>query len=591
MSTVSKSLPHVLFNLLNQESLKPRYAYPEHTPNGIIWHYRSRQQVRDRISSIIQFLRENGVRLGTRVAIISGTRPEWLELDLAILACGGISVSVYPSLPSIDIGFILADSECEIVIAENEEQIKKLIYLESTPIVLPKRDNIESETITINIKKILCIEESSITHDKMHFLSEVFKNKADIYINQMITQDTVSSLVYTSGTTGPSKGVIQTHGNHLANIEQAIKTKMFAMDGDLFLFLPLAHSFARLIGYLGMLTPSVIKFCGVASKTSSKVDLVLVAKEMSSAGSCVVPAVPRLFEKIKDSIIQQSKGQSLSSKILKLTILFSYKPNSIGWLLTSYIRKKLKRKIFGSNFSHAISGGAKLPVEVNKFFWRLGIEIYEGYGLTETCVATHVNLRNKNKIGSVGPAFDNLEVKIAEDGEILFKGPNVSKGYWNRPIATADSFDSQGWFHSGDIGHIDEDGYLFITDRKKDLVITAGGKKVPPLKIENIITSLPEFSQAIYYGDGKPYCIALVNLNPNLYPNIPEPDKLNEIFYNALKKINESLSSFESVKKLGLMNEEPTIENGLLTPTLKLKRKLAIDRFKDLIEKLYQEKE
>jgi long-chain acyl-CoA synthetase len=350
----------------------------------------------------------------------------------------------------------------------------------------------------------------------------------------------------------------------------------------MFLFLPLAHSFARLINYLGALTPVEICFCGVANKKKTVVDLVQVAAEMSSCGANVVPSVPRLFEKMKSSL--ESPKPGIQGILIKLTLSTAGQFwNPIYWLL-SPIRKKIRKKIFGTNFSHAISGGAKLPPSITAFFKNLGINIYEGYGLTETCVATNVNLPNKWRIGSVGPAFDKVEIKISEDGEILFKGPNITSGYWNRPLATAESWDQLGWFHTGDIGHLDKDGFLYITDRKKDLIVTAGGKKIPPLKVESLLLSYSIISQSIYYGDAKPFCIALVYLSPDAKndPNITE--KLEII----RKEINSQLASFESIKKIIQLPYELTIENGMLTPTLKIKRKVVVEKFSKLIEEQYK---
>jgi long-chain acyl-CoA synthetase len=373
---------------------------------------------------------------------------------------------------------------------------------------------------------------------------------------------------------------------------------MFALDGSLFLFLPLAHSFARLIAYLGFLSPATLKFAGVASTTSSKVDLARVAKEMCNASAEVVPVVPRLLEKVKDSIIQKSRAGTLAARILSITLQASQRvwqaqqsngaPSLLDQIIvaaTGSIRTKIKEQIFGTCYRHAISGGAKLPVDVANFFWSLNIPVFEGYGLTETCVATNVNRIDRYRLGSVGPAFDYIHTKIAEDGEILFKGPNITQGYYKRPRATEESWDSEGWFHTGDIGHLDTDGFLFITDRKKDLVVTAGGKKVPPIKVENLLIRSPEVDHAIYFGDGKPYCVALVSLNQAA--RALDTAAQEKIIESVRVDTNKELASFEEVKKIALLPQELTVENGMLTPTLKVKRKVVINTFRSLIESLY----
>jgi long-chain acyl-CoA synthetase len=598
----SQNIAQSFFDICTNDPSSTAYFFPISDPSGQIqWESRSRSESLQRVQKIHLYLKSICVSQGSKVAILSGTRPEWIEIDIAILSLGGICVSIYPSLPATDVGFILADSESTIIFAENQEQVDKLCWLSQNQITLPARDHIPESVTQITFKKVIVIEE--LLHEPIETiaLSKILAYELPQNFSvdtSSISRDSISSLVYTSGTTGPAKGVIQTHGNHLANVEQAILSKMFALSGTLFLFLPLAHSFARLLGYVGFLTPVTLKFCGVSSTTTSKVDLVRVAKEMCSASSNVVPAVPRLFEKIKDSLFQKSTGTKLSSRILKMTINAARKTwdartrntsvsllNQIVFTATASIRLKIKQQIFGKDFQHGISGGAKLPVDVAEFFWSLEIPIFEGYGLTETCVATNVNRTDRFKIGSVGPAVERVETKIAEDGEILFKGPNITKGYFNRPAATNESWDSEGWFHTGDIGRLDNEGFLFITDRKKDIIVTAGGKKVPPLKVENLLTRSPFIDHAIYIGDGRPFCIALVSLNQSAIATAPHPE--NRILELIQQEVNKELATFEEVKKIGVIPDELTVENGMLTPTLKVKRKVIINKYSTLIDSLY----
>jgi long-chain acyl-CoA synthetase len=596
-----QSIPQSFFDLSSSQPDAIAYYYPSHSPSGAIaWFSRTRIESLTRVKKIRAHLEKLGVSTGTKVAIIAGTRPEWMEIDLAILSLGAVCVSIYPSLPPAEVGFILADSETTVVFAENQEQLDKLTWLSQQPITLPARDSIPETTALITMQHIIAIEQLSQTSLSYTSLADILAAEVPTttYDFSGLTRDTISSLVYTSGTTGPAKGVIQTHGNHLSNVEQAIRSNMFALDGSLFLFLPLAHSFARLIAYLGFLSPATLKFAGVASTTSSKVDLARVAKEMCNASAEVVPVVPRLLEKVKDSIIQKSRAGTFAARILSITLQASQRvwqaqqsngaPSLLDQIIvaaTGSIRTKIKEQIFGTCYRHAISGGAKLPVDVANFFWSLDIPVFEGYGLTETCVATNVNRINRYRLGSVGPAFDFIQTKIAEDGEILFKGPNITQGYYKRPRATEESWDSEGWFHTGDIGHLDADGFLFITDRKKDLIVTAGGKKVPPIKVENLLIRSPEVDHAIYFGDGKPYCVALVSLNQAARTlDTAAQEKLIE---SIRVDTNKELASFEEVKKIALLPQELTVENGMLTPTLKVKRKVVINTFRSLIESLY----
>lgn len=609
----AKNIPELFFSLATKSPEEPLYAAPRSEDGAITWFKSTYKDSAARVRAIASFLTKQGVTPGTSIAIISGTRPEWMEIDLAILSVGGITVSIYPSLPHNDCGFILYDSDAQIVFAENEEQLNKLRTLELEETLIPQRDELPASKTKLSFRTIVTIE-SVTQHPRAVSLSSILEGEKDAPIPTQfnsLDRATIASLVYTSGTTGPSKGVVQTHGNHLANVEQAIQCGMFALDGNLFLFLPLAHSFARLIGYLGFLTPAFIKFCGVADTRSSKVDLVKVAKEMRSADANVIPSVPRLFEKIKATLEEKAQSKNIQGRLLA-TVLWSAQTRyrayrqegsfnifaSLLFFVTASIRKKIRLGIFGPHFRHAISGGAKMPADVSHFFWSLGIPIYEGYGLTETCVATNVNRVEKNRIGTVGPALNGVQIKIATDGEILFKGPNITKQYRNRPLATREAWDEEGWFHTGDIGHLDGE-FLVITDRKKDLVITAGGKKVPPQKIENILTQSPFIAQAVYCGDEKPYCVALVTLNIGTIKEALKAKKITPVeplhtqpevialLDAAREATNKQLSSFEAVKKIAIIPEEFTVENGILTPTLKVKRKVVLSKYKDLYESLY----
>jgi len=580
----------------------------ESGPRFISLNYRA---VSERIEKIAQYLHSVQVKPGDRVAILSNTRPEWLEIDLAILSIGAITVSVYHSIPATEVGYILWDSGAKVVFCENEEQTNKILSLTKEKFKIPAREDSEESLVSLSINHIASIEAVS-EHPDVVELDTIFEDDSlplkPILPDGLITRDSIAALVYTSGTTGPPKGVIQTHGNHLTNIRQALLSGMFAPEGTLFLFLPLAHAFARLIGYLGFFTPAILHFPSIASTTKSIVDLGRVAEDMQFSNAHVVPAVPRLFEKIKSKIEAQSNRKNIKGILLKLMLQSARKTfqssregkatDTVTQLLyagMAPLRAKVKHQIFGSHFLHAISGGAKLPTDVNEFFEMLSIPIFEGYGLTETVVATNVNRTNQKKIGSVGPVLDKVEVKIAEDGEILFRGANISPGYYNRPKATAESW-KDGWFHTGDIGHIDSEGFLFITDRKKDLIVTAGGKKIPPQELEVALKESPFISQAIVLGDGKPFIVALLTPDVLGFQSIGIDDPFSSttdtrnILSGELQKVNMNRASFETIKDFRVLPEELSIENGFLTPTLKIKRKVVMDAYRELIDDMYKGK-
>jgi long-chain acyl-CoA synthetase len=539
--------------------------------------------------------------------------------DMAAQTIGAIVVSVYQSLTAAEAGFILYDSKASFVFIENEEQARKIAWLKDNPCPIPEREDIPASYERLNLSTIIAFETTpslsgiDIVRDIVESTSLPSLPPAT---PAEISRSSIASYVYTSGTTGPPKGVIQTHGNHLTNIEQAAISGVFAGDGSLFLYLPLAHSFARLIYYVGYLTSSSLVLPAVIDHHSSKLDLASIARDIREGSATVVPSVPRLFEKMAGAIKTRAEGRGISNKILRLCLNNAQrhranqamgKPlgliDSIIFTALDSVRKKVSAQLFGPNFKHAISGGARLDPEVNKFFDALGITICEGYGLTETCVATHVNLPEKRRIGSVGPVFKWVETFISpEDSEIWLRGPNVTQGYLNRPSATADAWTGDGWFKTGDVGRVDEDGFLFITDRKKELVITAGGKKIPPTELEGVLKRYPFVSHAFLYGDGKPYCVMLFTVNDlelraQLQAEgviIAPEEKLAthpvvlKKFERAVSTANDSLASYETIKRFAVLDEDFSIENGLLTPTLKMKRRLIVQRYSQVIDALYK---
>lgn len=593
-----------------------RSAVSSSPVSGREWSEESYASAMPKVARLSHFLKSLGVGPGTPVAILSQTRHEWILADLAIQTLGGITVSIYQSQQAADAGFVLYDSGARIVFAENEEQMAKLGWLRSSSCPIPARESMPETSVQVPIDTVISFE-SVASAPGVRSLAEICED-ANLPtepppVPSAIGRESVASYVYTSGTTGPPKGVIQTHGNHLSNVEQASKSGVFLASGPLFLYLPLAHSFARLVHYIGCLTSAHLVLPAVADPRSSRIDLASVARDLRESGAAVVPSVPRLFEKMAAALRARSEGRKLQQCILRFCISnaeSTYERRLQGKALgilekiafdgLQPIRAKIKRELFGASFSHAISGGAKLDPGVNRFFDALGITICEGYGLTETCVATHVNRPDRRKIGSVGPAFEGVETKLSpEDGEILLRGPNVTRGYLNRPEATHASWDDEGWFHTGDVGSVDADGFLYITDRKKELVITAGGKKIPPTAIEGQFKRFSFISHAFLYGEGRPYCVMLFTLNePELRTlltssGIPLDHELSEmsavrgLIQDAVNKVNEGLATYESIKAFKILNEDFSIENGLLTPTLKMRRKQITLRHLPLLSSLY----
>lgn len=573
------------------------------------WRTASFIEVKNDINKIARTLRSQGVQKGSKVAIISQTRPEWMKIDLAILALGGVSVSVYQTLPADDIAYILYDSGAEIVFAENQEQVDKIAEVLSRPFDMPATEDRESTSVQLSLKKVVSIEDSVWDSPLLLQLSEILSEEpADSpQETSSIQRQDLAALVYTSGTTGPPKGVMQSHENHLSNVRQAFDSGFLQNDPSICLFLPLAHSFAKLMGYIGFLSRVELRFPAVVDSQTSKLNPQSTTKDIRESNSNIFPVVPRLLEKMRDGVLAARNEAGVKGKLVTLalwaasdhyaSIKAGQKPKVLtlaAYRGTEFLRKKLQQKLFGESLQFVLSGGAKLPVDVNEFFDALGIKIIEGYGLTETCVATNVGRVGITPIGSVGPVLaDDIEMRINEDGEIIFRGPNVALGYFNRSTATKGAWDEDGWFHTGDLGAIDEKKNLTIVGRKKEIIVTSGGKNIAPNDIEERIKHSPLVSQAVMLGDGRKYCIALITLNleeakqwakreriPNADEPLHENKELQQKIWAHVQKVNEELARHETIKKIHIVPEDFTVENGLLTPTFKVKR--------SVIEKLYE---
>jgi long-chain acyl-CoA synthetase len=575
------------------------------------WESHAYKEVYEKVLKISSFLKKQGVSKGDRIAIISGTRPEWLEADLAVLSLGAVVVSVYQSLPPEEIGYILFDSGARLAFVENQEQLNKLFELEKKPCPIAATEERPACEELVKMDHIICFEQveksAQVSLLSEILLAESLEDSQKIEFATVEKED-LATLVYTSGTTGPPKGVMQSHLNHLANIRQARECGLFSDSSTLMLFLPLAHSFARLIGYVGFLTGAGLRFPAVVDRLSSRVDPQSISSDISSCGASIVPLVPRLLEKIQEGI-QKKAGSGAGGKVLKATLWSAAQKQSgqasalaqIVFMLCRPIRAKLKRRLFGDSFEYAVSGGAKLSVETHSFFDSLGIEILEGYGLTETCVATNVNRIGQKKIGTVGPVLSaDIELRIAEDGEILFKGPNVAAGYYQRPQATKEAWDQDGWFHTGDLGALDEEGFLKIVGRKKEIIVTSKGKNIAPEGIEQKLKGSFYISQVVVVGDDKPYLGALITLDKAAVRSklaktsevdaadfSQENQALKRLLEEEIKKVNLTLTSHEQIKRFRIIPEEFTVENGLLTPTFKVKRKVVLKQYAEELVLLY----
>jgi long-chain acyl-CoA synthetase len=416
----------------------------------------------------------------------------------------------------------------------------------------------------------------------------------------------IATIVYTSGTTGPPKGVVQTHGNHMATLRSSEQTLRVA-EGDVhLLFLPLAHSFGRLESFAGV-------YRGLTTAFAESIDR--LGQNLPEVRPHFICSVPRVFEKVYASVMTKAEaGSPVKKKIFHWAVGVgkqvsqlkqARKPVPTGLGVQCRIADKLvfskMQAALGGRLRFAVSGGAPLAREIAEFFHAAGILILEGYGLTETCPSLTFNRLDNFKFGSVGQAQPGVELKIAPDGEILGRGANIAQGYFKKPEATAEVFLRDGWFATGDIGTIDSEGFLFITDRKKDLIVTAGGINIAPQNIENLLKGDPFISQAMVHGDKRPYPVALITLNPDELAKfareqgiiVTDPatlakhPKVVERVSRSIEERNAGLQSYAKIKKFAILPGDFTIDNGFLTPTLKVKRKIITETNKALLDSLY----
>ncbi len=550
-------------------------------------------------AALAQALADHGIGKGDRVMLASGNRPEWHIADLAILDTGAADVPVYQTLTPEQIAYQAKDSGARIAIVENSEQMEKFLEV---------RDRCPDLEMLIQIEED---GETGVTSwDDMLTAGSLRKAEAGFWDRaKKIKPDDLMTLIYTSGTTGEPKGVMLSHDNLIQNV-------LFAADRipvtrqDLALeFLPLCHVLERMIGYIYMWRSTFRAYCSVYE----------VGELVASIRPTLFAGVPRFYEKVQQKIMTKVAGASSTKRSLFLWALNVGREVSRrrigGAPIGSFLEARYKladklvlskvREGLGGRLRYAISGGAELPMHVNEFFHALDLQVMEGYGLTETSPVIAVNGAGPGelRLGTVGKPLQNLDLKIAEDGELCVRGPSVMKGYWNKPEATAEVFDKDGYFHTGDIADIDDGGFVLIVDRKKDLIVTAGGKNVAPQPIESHIKKSPFIEAVVLIGDRKPYIVALISpaveeverwaeehqIEADNLALLLEHPEIRQLFEDAVEKANASLARYEQIKKFHVLDEVLSIESGHLTPTLKVKRRVVEKDYAGLIESMYSE--
>ncbi len=563
----------------------------------------SHTEVADRVRHAARGLSSLGVRRGDRVAILSENRPEWAVADFACLTIGLTDVPIYPTLPADQIAYMLKDSGAVAIFVSNKTQAEKIREI---------RSQLPALKTVIGFDDVPGLTNMSIAElEKRGALGE---NQESIktYREDALTvkPDDLATIIYTSGTTGEPKGVMLTHDNIYGNVAASRTAIPFEGRDVALSFLPLSHIFERMGGHYLMFAT------GTSIAYAESIDAVPV--NMQEVRPTLVLSVPRLYEKMFARVLESA----LTGGFLKKQIFFWARGVADRWaneklagrepggllaqqyaIAQKLVFSKLKART-GGRLRYFVSGGAPLSPDINKFFFAAGLTILEGYGLTETSPVITVNTPQNFRIGTVGKVVDGVEVRIADDGEILTRGPYVMKGYYNKPDATREAIDPDGWFHTGDIGEL-RDGFLAITDRKKDIIVTAGGKKVAPQPLENKVKTNKYVAQAVMIGDKRKFPSMLIVPNFDqlerwaakrniIWTDRAQLLRMPTIQAKMEKEVNEELEGaahFEMPKKIGLLEHDFSIERGELTPTQKVKRRAIDKHYKTLIDSLYEEAE
>jgi long-chain acyl-CoA synthetase len=582
-----------------------KYNRPDALQVKVAGTYRpiSHTEVADRVRRAARGLSSLGIRRGDRVAILSENRPEWAIADFACLTVGLTDVPIYPTLPGDQIAYMLRDSGAVAIFVSNKAQAEKIREI---------RSQLPALKTVIGFDEVPGLTNLSMAELEKRGTQGDNKESMATYREDALTvkPDDLATIIYTSGTTGEPKGVMLSHDNIFSNVAASRKAIPFEGRDTGLSFLPLSHIFERMAGHYLMFAT------GTSIAYAESIDT--VAANMVEVRPTLVLSVPRLYEKMYARILETA----LTGGFLKKKIFFWARGVAERWateklagrepgglVATQYsvaqklVFSKLKART-GGRLRYFVSGGAPLSADINKFFYAAGLEILEGYGLTETSPVIAVNTPANFRIGTVGKAIEGVEIRIAPDGEILTRGPHVMKGYYNKPDATREAIEPDGWFHTGDIGVL-EDGFLAITDRKKDIIVTAGGKNIAPQPLENKVKTNKYVAQAVMLGDKRKFPSMLI------VPNFDQLErwaaKRNIIWTDRAQLLRmptiqakiekevakelEGTAHFEMPKKIGLLEHDFSIERGELTPTQKVKRRAIDKHYKALIDSLYEDAE
>jgi len=574
LSVVARALPCVMQYRLNDS-----------------WKPISSHELYQNVAGVARALQNLGIHHGDRVAILSENRPEWAIADFASLLLGAITVPIYPTLIADQISYMLKDSGAKVVFVSSETQLQKVLSVRS-----------QSE-----VEHIVIMDSTTSPAEHMAPMMHSVPHKPDASLDALaneVKSDDVATLIYTSGTTGVPKGVLLTHGNMTSNLTCSLGGFDLG-EGDISLsFLPLSHITARHVDLAVLFRGASLAYVGFVEQ---------LTQALKEVRPTFLVGVPRVYEKVHVQVEEKAKhfpgswfypwALRVGQEHLK-EVLVGHTPRSLVWKLANKLVYSKIRAGMGGRVRVFISGGAPLGRDLAQWYATMGIRLHEGYGLTETSPVIAVNNPGAHKLGTVGKPLSNIQIRIADDGEILVRGPSIFKGYWKNSEETANAF-TDGWFKTGDIGSLDDDGFLSVTDRKKDLIKTSGGKFIAPQPLENALKHSALITEAVVIGDKRKFPAVLIvpyfrlledwahahEVSFSGHTELVSHPKVQSLYEGIVEELNRNLARFERLKKIILLSEEFTVADGSLTASMKLRRRVVEERYRQRIDAMYREAE
>jgi long-chain acyl-CoA synthetase len=596
-ATQSTTGSHTIADLISRSAAeRPEHVAVRYKQDGT-WQDVTYKQVADIVEEVGLGLIDLGIEAGERVCILANTRPEWSYADMAITSVGAVVVPIYQTNSPKECLWVISDSGASAIVCEDDAQLAKLAEI---------RDQVP------NLRTVIVMDPPAgeppvpvVTFDEVRERGRT-REAAELQARREdVRPEDPFTFIYTSGTTGPPKGCVLSHGNYASMMDMLRGVGQIEDDEVIYLYLPLAHAFALLIQLAAFDLGATLAYFGGDTKQ--------IVGELIEVKPTYLPSVPRVFEKIytlanaaieaqpAEEQEQAREAIQLGIKVRDMEARGEEVPSELRAPFEEADEKLFKnvRAIFGGSVRHAVSGAAPIAKEILEFFWAAGVPVLEGYGMTETATAATVCTVEDHKFGTVGKPFPGVEIKIADDGEVLIKGPNIFQGYHNNAEASFGSIED-GWLHTGDLGSLDEDGFLSITGRKKDIIITAGGKNITPANLENDLKQCRWISQAVMHGDQRPYPVVLVTLDeeeilgyarerelPEDTARLCEEPSIRELIAEQVERANRHYAPVEQVKRFAILPHDLTQETGELTPTLKVKRNVVAEKYADVLDALY----